>query len=307
MQITPSQLAAIQQEFNNSFQQGYESADARSLWYQQVAFTAQSSGKESIYGFMSKLPRLREWVGPRIANNLRGQSYAIANKSWELTYAVDMEDLDDNVNLQLYAGAFSMLGQQAALHPNDLMVTLMQDTTSLCFDGLTFFNDAHPEAPGEVGSATYDNNFTSTALTAPNFNTVYAAMMARNGDDHKPLGVRPNLLVVPPQLRSTALTIINAENIVLTAGDGATSNINRGIVDVLVVPELAGQATTWYLLDTSRMIKPFVYQVRQAPQLVSRDQPTDPNVFENREAKYGVYMRDNAGYGLPFLASKCVA
>ena len=71
-------------------------------------------------------------------------------------------------------------------------------------------------------------------LDAAAFNAALAAMQGMKGDNGRPLGVRPSLLVVPPALRATALSLVVAEN----DANGAT-NINRNAVDVLVSPWLS--------------------------------------------------------------------
>lgn len=63
-----------------------------------------------------------------------------------------------------------------------------------------------------------------------------------------------------------------------------------------------GAGTPWFLMSTRRAIRPIIYQLRKAPEFVSRDQPTDSNVFDRGEFLYGVDMRANVGFGLPQLA-----
>lgn len=70
-------------------------------------------------------------------------------------------------------------------------------------------------------------------LSAANFGAAVAAMGSFKGDNGKPLGIRPSLLVVPPTLRDAALTITKADII------NNTTNVQRGSVDVLVTPWLA--------------------------------------------------------------------
>lgn len=60
----------------------------------------------------------------------------------------------------------------------------------------------------------------------------------------------------------------------------------------------AGAGPTWYLLDTSRPLKPLIFQERKKPVLVSRDDERDSNVFDRREFLYGVHARHNVGFGL---------
>lgn len=65
---------------------------------------------------------------------------------------------------------------------------------------------------------------------------------------------------------------------------------------------VAGGGAAWYLLDLSKIIKPFIAQIEQEPQLVAKDRPTDDNVFFNRELLYGVDYSAAFGYTLPQLA-----
>lgn len=55
---------------------------------------------------------------------------------------------------------------------------------------------------------------------------------------------------------------------------------------------------TWFLLDTSRAIKPLIFQERTKPEMTSK---TDPNnsdhVFTHDEFVHGVRYRCNAGFG----------
>lgn len=58
-----------------------------------------------------------------------------------------------------------------------------------------------------------------------------------------------------------------------------------------------GAGTPWFLLDTSRALKPLIYQRRRDFDMVALDDPKDPNVFYRKEYVYGVDGRANAGYG----------
>lgn len=63
-----------------------------------------------------------------------------------------------------------------------------------------------------------------------------------------------------------------------------------------------GGGTAWYLMDTSKPIKPLIYQKRKDYQFVALDNPEDPNVFFKDEFIYGADGRGNVGYGLWQLA-----
>lgn len=74
--------------------------------------------------------------------------------------------------------------------------------------------------------------------------------------------------------------------------EGAVSNLD------------AGSDPAWYLLDTTRVLKPLIWQPRRMPRLVRKDQETDDNVFEHKKFVYGIDARGAAGYGLWQLAHR---
>jgi phage major head subunit gpT-like protein len=59
-----------------------------------------------------------------------------------------------------------------------------------------------------------------------------------------------------------------------------------------------GTGSGWYLLDTSRAIKPFIFQLRRGVQLVRMDHVEDEQAFMRKKFRYGVDYRGAAAYGL---------
>lgn len=58
-----------------------------------------------------------------------------------------------------------------------------------------------------------------------------------------------------------------------------------------------GSATPWYLLDTTRALKPLILQRRRDFEFVAKTAPDDDHVFKNKEFIYGADARANVGYG----------
>ena len=73
--------------------------------------------------------------------------------------------------------------------------------------------------------------------------------------------------------------------------DGVTSASQSNVDDN------SGAGTPWYLLDTSRALKPVIFQDRKKPNFVAKTAETDDNVFDRAEYVYGVDSRCNVGYG----------
>lgn len=69
----------------------------------------------------------------------------------------------------------------------------------------------------------------------------------------------------------------------------------------------AGALEPWYLFDTSKAVKPLVWQEREAYEFQALNNPGDENVFMRDEYLYGVRARANAGFGLWQLAYKSKA
>ncbi len=59
----------------------------------------------------------------------------------------------------------------------------------------------------------------------------------------------------------------------------------------------AGSGSPWYLLDTSRTMKPFIFQNRKAISFTNLDNPDDHNVFMKDEFLYGADSRNAFGFG----------
>jgi len=70
----------------------------------------------------------------------------------------------------------------------------------------------------------------------------------------------------------------------------------------LVANTDGGVGTPWFLLDTTRALRPMIYQERRPYQLVKKDDEADDNVFMRKEYVYGVDSRGAAGFGLWQLA-----
>ncbi|WP_273456387.1 Mu-like prophage major head subunit gpT family protein [Nevskia ramosa] len=79
-------------------------------------------------------------------------------------------------------------------------------------------------------------------------------------------------------------------------------NVDGTGTAVSVANFVAGSNPTWYLLDLSRSLKPFILQERKKAAFTAMDRPDDESVFVRKEFRYGIDGRWNAGYGLWQLA-----
>lgn len=295
MIVNPTAISNLLVGFSKLYQDGFESTPT---FWQDLAMLIPSSHMVEVHGWMDMIRPMREWVGSRVIESMSASTYTITNREFEKTLGVFRPHIETD-SLGVYNPRFAMLGNVAKKWPDQLLkATIQSGTSNTTFDGVSFFNTAHTIDP----AGTQSNNFTTTALSAANFDVVRAAMMNYKGADGESLNVMPDILLVPPQLGKTARDIVAASNLA-----GGATNTQNGLARVVELAELGNQGTTWYLLDSSKPIKPFVFQQRVAPQFDYLDSPTDDNVFHRNEFLYGVRASGETGYGLWFLAARCIA
>ena len=63
-----------------------------------------------------------------------------------------------------------------------------------------------------------------------------------------------------------------------------------------------GSGTPWFLLDTTKVLKPMIYQKRRDYAITPKTSLTDDNVFSRNEFVWGADGRGNVGFGLWQLA-----
>ena len=287
--INAQRLRAASAGFRALF---YEELAGRTTIWPNLAMRIDSDSPEETYNWLTGFGQMREWVGDRVIRSLAAHGFTIRKKDWEYTISVHRDEIRFD-KLNLVRPRIQNMADLAARHRDQLVVDLLiGGFQNLCYDGQYFFDTDHPNAAGGVQS-----NRTNKQLTRESYEAAYAAMQSLRNDEGEPLEITPTHLVVPPQLRARALEIVKAER----TGSGAT-NINRDSAEVMVLPRLAKAPTSWFLLDLSRPIKPFVVQIVKDLEFVGLENPEDHNVFMRKEYLYGVDCMDNAGYALWQLA-----
>ncbi len=307
MDITPAAINAMFYGFNTAWQAGFDEA---SPWANRISTQMPSSGEREVYAFRSQMPRMKKWLGERQVERLAAHSYQIINNDYEVTIEVPRNKIEDD-SYSVFTLDFRGSGSMVAKWPDDMLFELLQNAeATLCYDGNNFFDSSHPFDPYDPSKGTYSNLLTSKALTAANYADARRKMRLFKNDNLRYAGVSPDLLVVPPQLEDRAKTILQTDLIAASSLEGTTqvgavNNIYRNTCDILVVEELGDYPDDWYLLCTKRAIKPFVHQIRKAPDFQAFFSPTDPNLFYFKHFKFGADARGAAGCTLPILAMKC--
>ena len=281
MIVNAQNLRGIYVAFNTLFNKAFE---GQKPTYQRIATVVPSTTESETYAWLGDIPGMREWLGDREVQNLSGSDYTIKNKDFELTVGVGRNAIEDD-KIGLYNPSIQMLAESAALHPDELVFSLLSDAfAALCYDGKPFFAADHP-----VGEKTVSNKLTDK-LSLQSYITARAMMQSFKNSKGRSLGLVPDLLVVPPALEATARDILIADYV------NGTRNTMKDTAEIHVEPRLTSDSA-WFLLATKRPLKPIIFQQRKKPKFVSITEETSPNVFMQKTYLYGVDSRDNVGFG----------
>ena len=240
--------------------------------------TESITGTSFEYRFLNDLPDPRKWLGMKEFKATRANKHRIDVEDYEASTSVSKVDY-----LQDPEGVGSTLRSWLASargYVNSIVIDkFLKGDTDACFDGLSLFNTAHTGGSG-VGT---QSNRSTTVLSQAGYRTAKAAMRNFKGPSGRPLGVRPDMLLVGPAKEDVARDIIDVKDrVVSVANDGleagtrlAAASIENVVsgdgVRLIVEPRIGGNtngagtstSNMWFLIDSR--LAPMVVATAQAP------------------------------------------
>lgn len=141
MLVNSGNLRTLGTGFKTLFQGGLGQAPTQHL---KVATRVPSSTGKEEYGWLGKMPNVREWLGDRVIQNIKTHDYSIKNKDWELTIGVDRNDIEDD-NIGLYGPLFTEMGMSTGAKGCQMVFDCLKaGFATVCYDGQYFFDTDHP-------------------------------------------------------------------------------------------------------------------------------------------------------------------
>lgn len=151
-------------------------------------------------------------------------------------------------------------------------------------DGVELCDASHPASP--TNSTSVQSNFGTYALTADNISVVRTKMMAFEDDKGNPLGVTPNLLLVPPALEDTALKAVRSALDPDTAENAMNPQFGRWIVQPW---HYLTDSNAWFMIDTVWMKESLIWYNRKPLEIRLVGETTT-------DFQYEIYMRYSYGW-----------
>jgi phage major head subunit gpT-like protein len=286
----------IGQVFRNLLTIYNKAFDAEPAAWQGVAMLVPSTTKVNDYSWLSNWPRMRRWIGEKLAKKLAAFKYSIVNEDWEATVEVLRNDIEDDT-VGIYGPQAQSAGQSAKQLPDEIVAELINGVfTNVCFDGQYFCDTDHPVSDGSGGIISVSNKLAvdlsaaSQAAAIASIGLAAEMQMSFKDDEGRPLNCIPDTLNVGPHLFAIANALYVNDNL----GDG-TPNLYKGMFK----PRLDARLTNpkhWHLLCTTKAIKPFIYQERKKPTFVSQTDMNADDVFSRAIYKFGAEARAAGGY-----------
>lgn len=288
----------------------YNAAEA-GTWAARLGMMVNSDRGTEEYNWLGGAPIMREWIGGRLEQFIREESFTITNKKFEATtpVPVDMLRRDKTGMLRARVGE---LAARAATHWEKLLTDLII-ADGICYDGQNFFDTDH--VSGDSG--TLKNELTASEVSEANVTTAAAPtasemaallpgiveyMYGYKDDRGEPINQNAKNFVamVPTNMMAATMQALGKE--FLTNG---VSNPSRGIgltFDAIVNPRLTG-TTVMYLFRTDGQMAPFILQSETGVQTQILGSGSDEE-FKNDRHLFGVKANRNVGYGMWQYAAK---
>ena len=326
MLITPANLNIFFTALETRFWQAFQNAP---VWHEQIATVYPTGTEQWLMGWIGMLDKLRTWKGARIVRTPAPQTYGATVLPFELTEEIDEFKLKDDQH-GIYMPVVAHMGEQSKKWPDYQVRDLIEASgdfgstaIQLGTDGVSHWNTAHPIDFYDSSKGTYVNDYGASGTTINGVTvggvfsqtawaSIYTDMSNRKNESGEKIGVIPDLTMVPSYMGFHAKTLLQSaffapqhELAATTAQTyvGAMDNPLRGATDLMINVDLSSQVG-WYMLTTKKVVKPFGFVLREAPQLTPRMNPEDPVVFDRHAFLWGVKARGVPVWSLPWLSSR---
>ncbi len=123
-------------------------------WINKIGMKFTSDQESETYKWLGMAPAMRQWIGGREAKGFRENGITIANKKYEATLEVLLDELRRDKTGQILIRIREMADRANAHWASLLSTLILNGASTACYDADYFFGDTHIEGD----SGTQDNN-----------------------------------------------------------------------------------------------------------------------------------------------------
>ncbi len=275
----------------------FEALGQSPRWSQLVTDKVKTKGNEFNPKMVSRPFGVEEWLDERQKSRIETFEHSILVKRWANGIIVHEDDLmDDDDNLVMYRSQIAELADDFDEHQHQIVIDLINagfaSTLGNSYDGVSFFNTAHPQPASVGGGSETQSNSGTGAFSASNLYAGILAMEILKKPSGKNANIRPSHGIFPVALRETVEGVLDKE--VLANGE---SNLLKKRIEPIFDPRLDDNSlTAWYLIDAEKSLKSFWFPTRRPVNMRMKGVDSDAN-YDRGDLEWGGDGRYNAGYG----------
>ena len=293
---------AIIGEFYNTLQQ-----NLGATWIPLISNYFDSNQEAETYKWLGMVPAMREWIGGRQAKGLRENGLTIANKSFEATLEVLLDEIRRDKTGQVMVRVRELAARANSHWAKLLSAMIAAGESQVGYDGQYFYDTDHVEGDSgaQSNSITLDVN-TPAKPTAGEMETAILQavqqLLAIKDDQGEPLNEDASqfLVMVPINLMAPAAGALGSQ--IVMEGGAARSNLiltagSLGGLDFKLVTNARLPWTTKFaVFNTGAEAKAMI---RQEEEGIKVEAIAEGSEIEFKEKKhwYGVSAMRNVGYG----------
>lgn len=246
----------------------------------------KSDTAEETFFIGDAIPNLQEWLDEIKFTDINDFSLTLKNKKWSNGTLVDRDTLNDSkksLGTGLTIWIRSLINKWKFFP--DKLINKLLIANPVTFDKTAFFATSRPNLEGDN---TINNIHTGTGTTLAQVEadlstarSILRSFKDRNGEPFNE-GMKM-LIYAPTQLESVFLKL--ASNEFLGSGE---SNLHKGTFELVLNDHQADNNDDWYIINIAAAMKPFIYQNREAPKFMMKDDEF------NTKIKYATTGRSNA-------------
>lgn len=283
--------------------------DLGGLWVPSISNFFNSNQESETYKWLGMSPQLREWVGGRQAKGFTENGITIANKTFEATLEVLVDEIRRDKTGQVMVRVRE-LAQRTNAHWAKLLTALIIAAESAnCYDGQYFFDTDHAE--GDSGTQSNDITNDITTTTAPTAGEMESsilkaiqAILGFKDNEGEPMNenAREFLVMVPVPYMSAAASALGSTILVDAASTGGRTNniITLGSIGGFSVRLAINARLTWTtklaVFRTDAETQALIRQEEEGVMMQAIAENSELEFNENRH-RYGVKAIRNVGYG----------
>lgn len=289
---------AIIGEFYKTLEQ-----DLGGSWVGGVSRLFNSDQESETYKWLGMAPSMREWIGGRNARGFRENGITIANKKFEATLEVLVDEIRRDKTGQVMTRVRE-LAERANSHWASLLSTLIiAGESTACYDGQYFFDTDHSE--GDSGSQSNDITNDITTTTAPTAGEMQTsillatqAILGFKDDQGEPMNenAREFAVMVPVPYLAAASAALGATVISQTSNNIMALGSLGGFEYNLAVNPRLTWTTKFAVFRTDGAVSALIRQEEEAIKVNAIAEGSEEE-FKNDRHLYGVKASRNVGYG----------